>query len=435
MKNAKKIAMIISGLRYEGQTKTVQGVLSGARSYGLEVYIFTCDNNWERIRDAKGVLPLFIPDDYDGIIFHGDTIEGEKLVDSLVEEIVGSGVPAVTLKDPHEGMTLMGMDNFKGIYEIVRHLTEVHGAKTINFIAGAPESVDAAERETAFRGAMEQFGLKVEEERIKTGYFSPQGGRDAFRSWYEMRDELPLPDAIVSASDWMAVGAIEEMKKYGIDIPTDIMITGYDDTLISKVTQPPLTTVLLPNYDIGRRSVELLYELMTKGSISDNERIGNHAIFRGSCGCQTDDDSCAARDEQLRKKYYYESLHRTDYLDVLKEVQRDFAGAKDWEVFYDMVAKAAGVFDAEAFFMCTTLPHQSRSMALADFLDNEENITYTDQVMVPVALIRGQQKMFGSFRREELLSKEMKESIDGKYYVIMPLHYQHLKFGYCVVCD
>ena len=434
MKN-NKIAMIISGLRYEGQTMTVNGVLKGAKDHGYEVYIFTCDSSWERIEEIPETLPLFCAEDYDGIIFHGDTIESESLVNDLVSEIVESGVPAVTIKDPHDGMALSGMDNATGIFEIVEHLVNLHGAKTINFIAGAPESADAKDREAAFRSVMNKAGLPVDEKRIITGYFSPQGGREAFRRWYEMRDELPLPDAIVSASDWMAMGAMEEMKRHGIRYPEDIIITGYDDTLISRISEPPLTTVKLPNYEIGLHALELVAELIETGEIKENERIGNHALFRGSCGCVTYDVSDIVRDAGLRDKYFYDSLYRTNYLDVIKNVQRDFAGVRSWNAFYDMVAKSAKVFDADAFFMCTTIPEQSRSMALSDLMEREEETVYSSKADVSVALVKGERRNYASFPARKLVSDEMRADIEGKYYVIMPLHYQKHKFGYCMVCN
>ena len=80
----KKIACIISDMRFEGQTQTVRGMLDGAEEAGFEVYLFTCDNTWGKDAPQGHALPLFHAADYDGILLHGDTIENRGLVEDLV---------------------------------------------------------------------------------------------------------------------------------------------------------------------------------------------------------------------------------------------------------------------------------------------------------------------------------------------------------------
>jgi LacI family transcriptional regulator len=66
------------------------------------------------------------------------------------------------------------------------------------------------------------------------------------------------PTAIFAANDLMALGALEALKQLGKRVPEDVALIGYDDQEISRHTHPPLTTMVLPNYEMGRAAVEAL---------------------------------------------------------------------------------------------------------------------------------------------------------------------------------
>ena len=68
------------------------------------------------------------------------------------------------------------------------------------------------------------------------------------------------PTAIFCANDLMALGALEALGRLGLKVPEDVSVMGYDDQEISRHTHPPLTTMLLPNYEMGRAAMEALLE-------------------------------------------------------------------------------------------------------------------------------------------------------------------------------
>jgi LacI family transcriptional regulator len=64
----------------------------------------------------------------------------------------------------------------------------------------------------------------------------------------------------------MALGALEALKQLGRRVPEDVSVMGYDDQEISRHTHPPLTTLVLPNYEMGVAAVEALLRLAAGGS-------------------------------------------------------------------------------------------------------------------------------------------------------------------------
>ena len=82
------------------------------------------------------------------------------------------------------------------------------------------------------------------------------------------KELLALPDrptAIFCGNDLMAMGAIEAAFERGLRVPEDLSIMGYDDQELARYTIPPLTTVLLPNYEMGQKAAELLVDSAIHG--------------------------------------------------------------------------------------------------------------------------------------------------------------------------
>jgi LacI family transcriptional regulator len=68
------------------------------------------------------------------------------------------------------------------------------------------------------------------------------------------------PDAIFCANDMMAVGCFDALKEMGLRVPDDISVIGFDDREIAQFTRPPLTTLILPHYEMGEIAAELLID-------------------------------------------------------------------------------------------------------------------------------------------------------------------------------
>ena len=88
------------------------------------------------------------------------------------------------------------------------------------------------------------------------GQLAASGGHDCTRELLALEDR---PTAIFCASDKMAIGCYEAIKEAGLRLPDDISIVGFDDDPTARYLDPPLTTILVPHEDMGRRAVTHLY--------------------------------------------------------------------------------------------------------------------------------------------------------------------------------
>jgi LacI family transcriptional regulator len=138
------------------------------------------------------------------------------------------------------------------------------GHTRIGFVNGEPWMEAAKDRLKGYRRALATADLPFDPALVRDGDWMSGTGFDATLSL--MKEPRP-PTAIFCANDLMALGAIEALKQLGLRVPEDVSVMGYDDQEISRHTHPPLTTMVLPNYEMGRAAVEALLLLVGQGEV------------------------------------------------------------------------------------------------------------------------------------------------------------------------
>ena len=129
------------------------------------------------------------------------------------------------------------------------------GRKRIGLINGQ-EGLDASrDRLKGYRQALSSHDISFDPDLVKPGNWEPSSG-------YEMTQALMAlanpPDAIFCANDMMAVGCLDALRELGLKVPDDISLIGFDDREIAQFTRPPLTTLVLPHYEMGEIAAEML---------------------------------------------------------------------------------------------------------------------------------------------------------------------------------
>ncbi len=167
------------------------------------------------------------------------------------------------------------LDNAQGVREAFQHLHQ-QGARRMAFVAGAPDSIDNAERMEVFLRAAEQHNLRVP---VYQGNFTEASGYEAAKAI--LRDN-PLPDAVFCANDQMALGFLRAMKEHGLSAPSDIAVVGFDDIPLARYVEPPLSTVGASRFEWGATAVRQLLEFLESGTPFRPQRIPTHFIPRQS---------------------------------------------------------------------------------------------------------------------------------------------------------
>lgn len=184
----------------------------------------------------------------------------------VIERLAAAERPAAILDDSgasDDSVTRIAMRYDDAMRRAVEYLHSL-GHRRMGFVSHHGSLDPLRERESGFETTVRSFpGVEYS---VAAGSDSPSGGRQALRS---MLDSGFKPTAVLAVNDFMAVGALRELRKAGLEVPRDVSLIGFDNIELSEYLTPALTTVNVPRRRIG--------EIMFDALINDpktNEGIG-----------------------------------------------------------------------------------------------------------------------------------------------------------------
>jgi LacI family repressor for deo operon, udp, cdd, tsx, nupC, and nupG len=158
-----------------------------------------------------------------------------------------------------DGLATFGVANREAVEAMVGYLVGL-GHRRIAHLAGPDQNQDCVERRAAFHDAVHAAGLKADPDLIWPGDHSFVAGAKAAHRFLARGADRPT--AIFAATDEMALGCIGALREYGIRVPADVSVTGFDGIEYSAMYEPPLTTMLQPRAELGRlAAAELVRQL------------------------------------------------------------------------------------------------------------------------------------------------------------------------------
>ena len=168
-------------------------------------------------------------------------------------------------------------ENQRSAYEITNKLIHANHQR-IALVTGHPASADARLRLEGYRAAMDDAGLYVPPEYIRWGDWGYESGVEQCNALMEMSVR---PTAIFAMNDTMATGCYRAVKNHGLGIPADISLVGFDNREFAQLVNPPLTTVSLPNRQIGTRAAKLLVGSIHKRDVRTPNVVLPCSIIEG----------------------------------------------------------------------------------------------------------------------------------------------------------
>ncbi len=194
-------------------------------------------------------------------------------------------IPIITIEAEIPGYPFLYTEGASGMRETIEHLIKDHGVTNIGFVSGRLENADALERFNVYKKVLSENNIPYEEKKVAYGNFSEYTE--------ELVDELleanPGIEAIVFANDTMAIGGYKSIKKHGLTIGKDILVTGFDNAPTSLALTPQLTTVDNNIMDLGYNAVYQALELLDSGKTSLS-LLHSQLVKRLSCGCNPASD-------------------------------------------------------------------------------------------------------------------------------------------------
>jgi LacI family transcriptional regulator len=175
-----------------------------------------------------------------------------------VEAIRAMSVPVVVVDLETAGtqMDTVLVDNVTGAREAAEHLLDGTAPDRIRFVGGPESNFDTVHRSRAVAEALARRGARMHASQIRFGEYSLEWGR----KWaHEAQAAGELKGAgVLAGNDEIAWGIMLAAQELGISLPGELRVIGFDDTRLSTLTRPRLSTVHMPLAQIGTSALDLL---------------------------------------------------------------------------------------------------------------------------------------------------------------------------------
>lgn len=222
----------------------IRGISAGLGDTGLQLLLVIAQSADEHARFERYLTGQHV----DGVLLislHGGDPLPRNLEDSGVPTVLGGSPVGVV------PVSCVDADNRGGARLAVEHLIGL-GRRRIGTITGPQDMRAGVDRLDGYRDALAAAGLAGP---VAYGDFGEESGAQGMR---ELLDHEPDLDAVFTASDPMAMGAMRVLKERRLRIPEDIALVGFDDSSTARHTEPPLTSVHQPLEQMGREMARLL---------------------------------------------------------------------------------------------------------------------------------------------------------------------------------
>lgn len=247
------------------------GAMRKAAQLGVQLIAHVINQNDPA---AAGDIVEQLRDDHcDGVILTPPFVDDADLVAAL--EAQGVAVVGIAGGPEAERLTTsIRIDEYSAGHDVGVHLLSL-GHRRFGFVKGLRGHLAAEGRFDGFLAALAEAGLGEDAVRWVRGNFTFRSGLDCAQ---ELLAAKPPVTALVCANDDMAAGALLAAHKAGLRIPQDLAITGFDDTPVSEIVWPPLTTIHQPLRRMGARALDLVTQRIRTG---EPVRPGSEIIQHG----------------------------------------------------------------------------------------------------------------------------------------------------------
>ena len=181
----------------------------------------------------------------------------------------------------------VAIDNHAGVREALLHLIQEGGRRRIAFIRGPEGNREAEERYRVYRDGLRSHGLELNPDLITLGNFDAASGYAAVRTLID--DRHAAFDAVLAASDLMALGALNALLERGVAVPQKVAVVGFDDIEAARFATAPLTTVRQPLIELGKRALENVINQIFQSGNTTNVVLPARLIRRESSRLPRDD--------------------------------------------------------------------------------------------------------------------------------------------------
>jgi LacI family transcriptional regulator len=247
-KRTKMLALVLSDIMNPFFTTIARGVEDAAGARGFSVMF--CNTDESETEEAQYLLML-VERQVDGVLLVPANSSGKSL-----RMLLAHRMPVVVLDRRIQSRRVDSVrsDSEAGAYTLTQHLIGL-GHRRIAVLTGRRSVSTSVDRVAGYRRALLDADLDLDDDLVIYGEYNQLEGH---RMAQRILAVEPRPTAIFAANNFIAFGAMRALREAAIRIPEEMSLVAFDDLPAAWMSDPFLTVVDQPAYEIGRRGAELL---------------------------------------------------------------------------------------------------------------------------------------------------------------------------------
>ena len=285
IKNYRIIGLCVTKLNEEGVSRFAEHLSREAIAKGYRLFIFNSFRDFYNRNEydlgAKSVYKAINYDVLDALVIDSSCFHDKSIVDEIIAAAKENNLPVVVLNEKREDCFCITKDYRNTYKTLLNHIIKDHGARSIDYVAGIKDEKNSETRLQCYKEVLEENGIPFDENRVFYGNY-----------WnvpvYEAVDriiEKGKPDAIMCVNDSSAIDVCDRLKHYGLRVPEDILVTGFDGIRSALFYTPQISTCREDIAGLARNCMTLIdksinekcapFDIVEEYSVSISE----------SCGC------------------------------------------------------------------------------------------------------------------------------------------------------
>ncbi|MDY2847184.1 MAG: GGDEF domain-containing protein [Oscillospiraceae bacterium] len=430
----RNIAVCVTGYNWDYESRVVSGIAEKCGELDMNLLIFATlirrpELNSDRvlpdsvIRGESEIFNLINYEIIDGIIILGESIIEEQVIFDISAKAAEKNIPVVNVNDPtHKLFRNVILSDKKAMEFVVRHLVEEHGLTKINFIGGFPGNLQTEERLAAYKKVLGEHNIPIEEKRIAYGEFWKKA-TECTENFISSGD---IPQAIVCASDTMAIFCMDCLREHGFRIPEDIVVTGFDGLDDCENYSPTLTSVRRGFRSAGYKAAEIITDILDGKETEETSEVDSELVIMQSCGCVPKEEK--RKFDYLSEKYGSESVS-LEFRTYIHAMNTDFAAVKTSTELFANAKRSAEFFKLKRLFICicSNIERETAELDKEDIISAFRGISDT---MVNKFSYGSSVPVGKQFPASELIPEDILNGDKAVVFAFSPMYFKDNFLGY-----
>jgi len=252
------IGVIVPHINRNFFSTIIRGIEEELNPHGYHVII--CQSYNDEAKEFECISTL-LNAQVDGILMSIASVTTH--LDQIINNMIKKEIPMVFFdrKKNIEGLSSVTINDYEGGYQATQHLIN-EGCKKIAHLAVDRSIEIYKDRFNGYKHALIDNGLDYNDKFVFETKSNIEAGKEAVKKLLKLKNP---PDAIFSSSDWVALGAVQELRERGINIPEDFCVVGFSNEPFTKFLELSISSVDQSPLDMGKIAAKVFLEQVKEG--------------------------------------------------------------------------------------------------------------------------------------------------------------------------